>query len=42
MFVDDDFHPHSPNIRNEDGSISVYPIDQNQIERKWRNATSIC
>lgn len=35
---DDDFHPHSPNIRNEDGSISVYPIDQNKIERKWRNA----
>lgn len=32
----DDFHPESSNIQNDDGTISVYPIDQQGIERKWR------
>lgn len=30
-----DFHP-SKNVINNDGSISIYPIDKNGIERKWR------
>lgn len=31
----DDFHPSTRNIVNSDGTISVYPIDNNGIERKW-------
>lgn len=32
---DYDFHPQR-NVKNMDGSISVYPIDKKGIERKWR------
>jgi adenine-specific DNA-methyltransferase len=32
---DAEFHP-SKNIFNSDGSISIFPIDKNGIERKWR------
>jgi adenine-specific DNA-methyltransferase len=28
-------HPKSSNIIQKDGSIEIYPIDQNGIERKW-------
>jgi adenine-specific DNA-methyltransferase len=34
----DSFHPTSMNIEKEDGSIEVYPIDPQGIERKWRFA----
>jgi len=33
---DDDFHPPSSVIYNDDGSMIIYPIDGNGIERKWR------
>ncbi len=33
---EDEFHPESANLINDDGSIDVYPIDQNGVERKWR------
>ena len=33
----ENFHP-SQNERNEDGTISVYPIDKEGIERKWTYA----
>lgn len=32
------FHPISVNTSNEDGTISIYPIDPQGIERKWRFA----
>lgn len=32
----DDFHPSSPNIYHPDGTIEVWPIDQNMNEKKWR------
>ena len=32
----DDYHPHSPNIMLEDGTIQVWPIDPNGKEKKWR------
>lgn len=32
----DDFHPEKSNIKQDDGSIFVYPVDPNGIERKWR------
>lgn len=36
-----DFHPHR-NVFNDDGTISIYPIDIQGIERKWRyNAESV-
>ncbi|RFB01407.1 DNA methyltransferase [Parvularcula marina] len=35
---DDDFHPESANIEQEDGTIAVYPIDKEGVERKWRYA----
>ncbi|MDY6847070.1 MAG: site-specific DNA-methyltransferase [Chloroflexota bacterium] len=35
---EDDFHPVHANIKLEDGSIEVYPIDSNNVERKWRNS----
>ena len=31
----DDFHPKSKNIINTNGEIEVWPIDQNNIERRW-------
>jgi len=34
----DDFHPFGPNVIQDDGSVYVYPIDQRNIERKWRYA----
>lgn len=33
---DDSFHPKSSNIEQDDGTIFVYPIDNQGIERKWR------
>jgi len=35
---DDDFHPQSANVPQPDGTIAVYPIDAQGIERKWRYA----
>jgi adenine-specific DNA-methyltransferase len=35
---DDDFHPESDNVQLKDEKIAIYPIDQNGVERKWRNA----
>lgn len=32
---DESFHPKR-NEQNEDGSVSIYPIDKEGIERKWR------
>ena len=32
---DENFHPKK-NEPNEDGSISIYPVDKEGIERKWR------
>ncbi len=32
---DDSFHPGARNITMDDGSIAVYPIDNNGIEKKW-------
>lgn len=32
---EDDFHPESKNILQPDGSIEIWPIDQNGIERRW-------
>jgi len=31
----DSFHPKSSNIKKEDESVYIYPIDKNGIERKW-------
>jgi adenine-specific DNA-methyltransferase len=31
----DDFHPSSKNEASDDGTISIWPIDQNGIERRW-------
>ena len=36
--LDEAKHPESSNIKHADGVISVYPIDGNNIERKWRFA----
>lgn len=33
--VEKDVHPKFPNIKLSDGSIEVYPIDNEGIERKW-------
>jgi adenine-specific DNA-methyltransferase len=32
---DDSFHPDSKNQPQDDGSIAIWPIDQNGIERRW-------
>lgn len=32
---DDEFHPASINIKKNDGTIEVYPIDPSHIESKW-------
>lgn len=32
---EDSFHPKSSNIKQDDGSIFVYPVDDHGIERKW-------
>lgn len=43
---EDSFHPYSANVIREDGTVEVYPIDEQGIERKWRYARntvdSIC
>ncbi len=31
----DDFHPNGRNIKKDDGTIEVYPIDNDGVERKW-------
>ena len=35
---DESYHPASINIEREDGLVEVYPIDPQNIERKWRFA----
>jgi adenine-specific DNA-methyltransferase len=35
---DDDFHPGTANVVRDDGTIEVYPIDPQGVERKWRFA----
>lgn len=30
-----DFHPQGRNVNLEDGTIEVYPIDNNGVEKKW-------
>ena len=35
---DDEFHPSGANVVQADGSIAIYPIDAQGIERKWRYA----
>lgn len=32
---DENFHPKSANIKQKDGSIYIYPIDNAGVERKW-------
>lgn len=32
---DEDYHPNNINIKREDGTIEVYPIDPSGIESKW-------
>jgi len=32
----DSFHPSGPNVLRKDGTVEVYPIDKNGVERKWR------
>lgn len=36
----DDFHPLSNNILKEDGTIEIWPIDDNGREKKWRYSVS--
>lgn len=31
----DEFHPGARNIQQEDGTIAVYPVDNNGVEKKW-------
>ncbi len=35
---DDDFHPARPNVQMNDGTVAVYPVDADGVERKWRYA----
>ena len=32
---DDNYHPESPNVVQPDGSIHIYPVDNDGVERKW-------
>ena len=32
---DDDYHPASSNVLQPDGSIHIFPIDNDGVERKW-------
>ncbi|WP_318475060.1 DNA methyltransferase [Photobacterium leiognathi] len=32
---EDDFHPEGKNIVQPDGSVEIWPIDQNGVERRW-------
>lgn len=34
--LEDDLHPTAQNEKNGDGTISVWPIDKNGTEKKWR------
>lgn len=34
----EDIHPAKSNILNSDNTISIYPIDSDGVERKWRNS----
>lgn len=34
--AEDDFHPSGQTVYREDGVIEVWPIDRNNIEKKWR------
>ncbi len=31
----DEYHPKARNIQQPDGTIAVYPIDNNEVEKKW-------
>ena len=35
-----DYHPGSMNVSVGDGTVAVYPVDTNGVERKWRFARS--
>ena len=35
---DNSFHPKSMNVERKDGTVEIYPIDPQGIERKWRFA----
>jgi adenine-specific DNA-methyltransferase len=37
VLLDND-HPEKSAIKNEDGSMTIYPIDSDGVERKWRFA----
>jgi adenine-specific DNA-methyltransferase len=32
---DNDFHPDSSNVKQRDGTIFIYPIDKDGVEKKW-------
>ncbi len=36
--ADDGYHPAGPNEEQEDGTVAVWPLDGNLVERKWRYA----
>lgn len=33
-----DFHPSAANIERDDGTLEIWPIDKDGVERKWRHA----
>ena len=36
VWTDEEHHPASANVTREDGTIEIYPIDSEGVERKWR------
>ena len=36
VWTDVDHHPASANVTRDDGTIEIYPIDNEGVERKWR------
>lgn len=36
VWTDVDHHPASANVTRDDGTIEIYPIDSEGVERKWR------
>ena len=36
VWTDDNLHPVGPNVKRDDGTIEIYPIDGEGVERKWR------
>lgn len=36
VWFDESKHPEGANVKQDDGTIAVYPIDNSGIERKWR------